>query len=34
METGKFGGTAIGDGMTLKGRVDFKGCVKASHALS
>ena len=25
METGKFGGTAIGDGLTLKGRVDVKG---------
>ena len=28
METGKFGGTAIGDGMTLKGRVDLKDVLK------
>ena len=28
METGKFGGTAIGDGLTLKGRVDLKDVLK------
>mgnify|MGYP000301650905 FL=1 len=30
METGKFGGTAIGDGLTLKGRVDLKDVLKLS----
>jgi len=28
METGKFGGTAIGDGLVLKGRVDLKDVLK------
>ena len=28
METGKFGGTAIGDGLLLKGRVDLKDVLK------
>ena len=28
METGKFGGTAIGDGLTLKGRIDLKDVLK------
>ena len=28
METGKFGGTAIGDGLILKGRVDLKDVLK------
>ena len=28
METGKFGGTAIGDGLVLKGRIDLKDVLK------
>ena len=32
METGKFGGTAIGDGLVLKGRDRLKRCAKASYA--
>ena len=32
METGKFGGTAIGDGLVLKGRIDLKRCAKTSYA--
>ena len=28
MKTGKFGGTAIGDGLTLEGRIDLKGVLK------
>ena len=28
METGKFGGTAIGDGLVLKGQIDLKDVLK------
>ena len=32
LTTGKFGGTAIGDGLTLEGRIDLKDVLKASYA--